>query len=176
MTENRIKVGRILAPYGIKGWVKIYSYTDPLEQIFSYQPWFIAKTGSRKAPVEAGVVTGKVHAKGLIAQFEGVTDRDQALLLGGQDIWIDEASMPPLEDGEFYWYQLEQLAVFNEAGQRFGKVDRMMETGANDVLVVKPDADSIDDRERLIPWIEGTYVLDVDLDKGCIQVAWDADY
>ena len=94
----------------------------------------------------------------------------------GYEIWTDSEQLPSLEAGEFYWRQLEGLKVINEKGQYFGRVDHLLETGANDVLVVKADKHSIDDRERLIPYVEPQYIREVDLQQGTIFVNWDAQY
>ena len=175
-SQGPIAIGRISAVYGLKGWVKVFSFTEPKEQIFTYQPWLIKKADSR-APLQSfEVVSVKVHGKGLIALPVDCQDRDQALLYVGYEIWTASEQLPSLEVGEFYWRQLEGLKVINEAGQYFGKVDHLLETGANDVLVVKADKGSIDDRERLIPYVEPQYIREVDLQQGTIFVNWDAQY
>lgn len=162
-----------MAPYGIKGWVKVFSYTDPLERVLDYAPWQIYK-GSHGQSLE--LVEGKRHGPGLIVLPAGFEDRQQAESVKGFEIRIDQEQLPVLEQGEYYWHQLEGLQVINEAGERFGVVDHLLETGANDVMVVKPDAASIDDRERLVPYVEGEVVLQVDLGEGRILVKWESDF
>jgi 16S rRNA processing protein RimM len=151
----------------------VFSYTDPSEQIFEYLPWQLVKGRKRQS---LQVAQHQRQGKGLIALPEGYETRDQAELLAGWEIQIDQSRLPGLVDGEFYWHQLEGLRVVNLAGTVLGEVDHMLETGANDVLVVKPVADSIDTRERLIPYVEGRIVQRVDLLEGCIQVDWDTDF
>ena len=174
--QEPLAIGRISAVYGLKGWVKIFSFTEPKEQIFSYKPWLIKKVDSRNPLQPFEVVSVKVHGKGLIALPKDCQDRDQAQLYVGYEIWTDSGQLPSLEEGEYYWRQLEGLQVINEAGQFLGRVDHLLETGANDVLVVKADKGSIDDRERLIPYVEPQYIRAVDLPQGKILVNWDAEY
>lgn len=168
--NEQIVVGRITAPHGVKGWVKIFSYTDPIERILEYAPWQIARgTSVRRLAVKAG----RRQGKGIVVQPEGCEDRNQAELLKGFEIRIDKDRLPALAEGEFYWHQLERLAVVTTRGELLGEVDHLMETGANDVLVVEPTSSSIDERERLIPFVEDEVVREVDLDEGRITVAWD---
>tara|TARA_B110000977_G_scaffold195516_1_gene274108 strand:- start:942 stop:1496 length:555 start_codon:yes stop_codon:yes gene_type:complete len=175
-SQAPIAIGRISAVYGLKGWVKVFSFTEPKEQIFTYQPWLIKKADARTPLQSFEVVSVKVHGKGLIALPVDCQDRDQAQLYVGYEIWTDSEQLPSLEAGEFYWRQLEGLKVINEKGQYFGRVDHLLETGANDVLVVKADKHSIDERERLIPYVEPQYIREVDLQQGTIFVNWDAQY
>jgi 16S rRNA processing protein RimM len=166
-------VGKINAVYGIKGWVKVYSYTSPVDQILKYDNWTI-KQGSRQKSLELS--QSRRHGKGIVVLPEGFDDRNQAESLIGYEIWIDEEQLPDLEPGEFYWAQLEGLMVFNEASECLGEVTHLLETGANDVLIVKATEQSIDDKERLIPYVEDKTILKVDLEEGKILVAWQADY
>jgi 16S rRNA processing protein RimM len=170
---KQIVVGRLMAPYGIKGWVKVFSYTDPPDKVLDYAPWQIYKgSHSQSLNLEAG----KRHGRSLIVLPEGFEDRTQAELVKGFEIRIDQEQLPALEQGDYYWHQLEGLEVINEVGERLGLVDHLLETGANDVIVVKPDAASIDDRERLVPYVEGEVVLQVDLGEGRILVKWASDF
>ena len=176
MSEDRaeeIVVGRVDAPYGLKGWVKVFSFTDPIEAIFDYSPWRLVKRGNTTL---VSLVEGKKQGRGLVALLEGYEDRSRSELLNGAEIRIAKDQLPALSAEEFYWYELEGLVVTNRQGERLGRVDHLMETGANDVLVVKADDTSIDDRERLIPWVEDRVILQVDTDKGEILVDWPADY
>lgn len=169
MAREDILIGRVTGPHGVKGWIRVFSYTDPIEQIFSYTPWLL---GSRQVNVEEGQLQGKR----LVARLEGVDDRDTAEALRGVEIRIGKDQLPDLEEGEFYWYQLEGLTVVNEAGEVLGRVDHMTETGANDVMVVEASADSIDNRQRLIPYVDDEFVMEVDLERQKITVRWDSDF
>lgn len=170
---EKILVGKISAAYGIKGWVKVYSYTDPKEQIFAYKPWTLKK-GSKTQGFKLD--KGKVHGKGLVVLAKGFETRNEAESLIGNEIWVERQLLPTLSEGDYYWDQLEGLKVVNEAGELLGEVTHMIETGANDVLAVGPTVGSIDDRERLIPYVEKEVVLNIDLNEEKILVNWQADF
>lgn len=171
--EQNIVVGRISGPYGIKGWIRIFSYTDPIEQILSYSPWQLRKGREDQSLT---LHSAKRQGKGIVALPTGFADRTQAEALTGWEIEISRSQLPDLEDGEFYWHQLEGLLVINQNNEVFGVVDHLMETGANDVLVVTPGTGSIDDRQRLIPFVEKEVITGVDLGEGRILVNWDSDF
>ena len=166
-------VGRITTIYGVKGWVKIYSHTEPMESILNYSPWLLNRNG-KWLPVK--IADGKKHGKGLIAKLAGVDDRDVAREYCGLDIAIDTSLLPELDDGEFYWSQLEKLNVVTESGEQLGKVSHLIATGSNDVLVVKGNGQSIDRRERLIPYLPDQVIKEINLDEGTIRVDWDPEF
>ena len=170
---NEIRLGSINGTHGLKGWVKVFSYTDPLEAILDYSPWILRKGGSEK---ELMIKGGQANGKRLIAHLEGVDSRDLAEDLIGYEVHVSVDAMPDLEEGEFYWYQLEGLTVRNSAGEVLGKIDHLLETGANDVMVVEPSIDSIDKKQRLIPYLMGDVVKRVDQETGVVTVDWDSDY
>ena len=165
--------GRLTSVYGIKGWVKVYSHTQPRENLLSYSPWWV------KTPdggwTQLNIDQHRDTSKGLLVHIEGIDDRDEARLQCQRDIYIEKADMPALPNGEFYWHQLLGLSVKTTAGCELGKVTDLLETGANDVLVVQGEADSIDQRERLIPYIDAV-VLNVDIEAAVIEVDWDIDF
>ena len=136
-----------------------------MEAIFEYQPWLL---GEDRKPVE--IIDGRKQGKGLAALLPGFDDREQAMTLVGQQIFVGRDQLPPAEEGSYYWSDLEGLEVHTIDGKMLGRVDRMMETGANDVMVLKGD------RERLVPFIQGQYVKRVDLEAGLIEVDWDPDF
>lgn len=171
--SGQLVVGTINGVYGIKGWVKVFSHTSPIEQILQYQPWSLHKG---KKQVSVGIADGKLHGKGLIALPEGFETRDEAESLVGYEVRIAVDQLPALDEGEFYWHQLEGLSVINEAGEMLGQVQKLIETGANDVLVVAATDTSIDDQERLIPYVEGEIVKQVDIEGKLLKVAWDKDF
>ena len=170
--ENMV-LGKITAVYGIKGWLKIYSFTDPMENIFEYQPWRLNVGGTLK---EVKVEASKKHGKGLIAKLDGVDDRNIAQTYCGYEILADSGLLPELKEGEYYWSQLQNLLVYTESDQLLGKVIRLMETGANDVLVVKGTADSIDQKERLLPYLPDQVIKKIDLETGAMWVDWDPEF
>ncbi len=160
-------VGRISGVYGVKGWVKIHSYTEPLENILTYKPWLISKGGEWQ-PIQPE--SGKRHGKGLVAQLAGYHDRDQALALRGVEIAIWPEQRMSLEENEFYWTDLIGLRVINLEGIEFGYIDSLMDTGANDVLVVKGE------QQRLVPYVRPQVVKLIDLSAAQMMVDWPADY
>lgn len=178
---DRVLLGRVTAAYGIKGWVKIYSYTDPVEQILTYQPWYLLKGSISKA---GKLLQGRVQGKGVVAQFADCETRNQTEEFIGYEIWVERNKLPELEKDEYYWYQLEGMAVINVEGEKLGQVDHMLDGGANDLMVVKSvdlvDADSEsphpEKKERLIPFVVGKIVKKVDLDSGQIRVDWATDW
>jgi 16S rRNA processing protein RimM len=172
-TEDLTIIGQITSVYGIKGWLKVFSHTEPMDGILSYKPWIIKHNGQW---VPVNVEVSRKHGKGLVAKLENVNDRDIARLYCGADIAIERSSLPDLEVGEYYWSQLEQLTVYTLSDQVLGKVSHLIETGSNDVLVVKGDAQSIDQRERMIPYLPDQVVKEINLDTGSIRVDWDPEF
>lgn len=176
-SSRLLVVGKITTVYGVKGWVKLHSYTEPMENILGYESCLIQLNGSWK-PLELDAV--KHHGKGLVAKITGVEDREQARIYCQCDIAVDKEDMPPLDEEDFYWHQLVGLSVFTDTAEGelllLGKVQQLMETGANDVLVVHKAQGSIDRRERLIPWLPDQVVKQVDLEKGLILVDWDPEF
>lgn len=145
----------------------MYSYTRPRENIVRYQPWYLKQGGEWK---EMELAEGQRHGKGVIARLAACSDRDQAQRLIGCEIGVRRSQLPELQPGEYYWRDLEGLEVVNLAGKKLGVVDSLLETGANDVLVVKGE------RERLIPFVQGPVVVEVDLQHGRMRVDWDEDF
>ncbi len=167
--ENFVPVGRIVGVYGLKGWVKIYSYTKPKEEIFNYSPWYLRRDRIWE-PRE--LVTGRIQGKGLVAALTGIEGRDMAFGLLEVEIAITRAQLPPRGKREHFVADLVGLRAINRNGVELGRVQRIMETaGANDVLVV---ADA--EREHLIPVVPKVYVLAVDEERGQIEVDWEPDF
>ncbi|GAB3377889.1 ribosome maturation factor RimM [Azotobacter armeniacus] len=167
-----IVLGKITSVHGVRGEVKVYSFTDPIDNLLDYHRWTL-KCGEELRQVE--LVRGRLQGRVLVAKLKGVDDRDEARALADFEICIPIAQLPRLDDGEYYWHQLEGLRVIDQADQLLGRVEHLLETGANDVLVVRPCTGSLDDRERLLPYTEQC-VLQVDLAAGEIRVDWDADF
>lgn len=160
-------VGRISGIFGVKGWVKILSYTSPRTNILSYLPWQLCINGEWQS---VKVIAGRAHGKGVIAHLEGYDDRDSARRLTGIDIAVSRRQLPTLEHGVYYWADLLGMGVVTVDGVLLGNVDHLMNTGANDVLVVTGQ------RERLIPFIPDEVVIRVDTQSRTIVVAWDPEY
>ncbi len=166
-TEELISLGKISGVFGVKGWVKVHSYTDPREKIVDYRHWQVKHQG-RWQTVE--LADGKRQGKTVVAQLVGLDDRNEAELYQGDEIAVFRHQLGDLQSGEYYWHQLQGLKVVTSEGVELGLVDHLLETGANDVLVVKGD------RERLVPFTPGHTVIEVDLDAQQIIVDWDADF
>lgn len=166
-SEKLVEIGRISGLFGVRGWVKVYSYTDPRENILRYLPWLL-QSGSGGQTVQ--VVDGRVHGKGIIAHLEGIDDRDAATALIGKEIKVYRSQLPDAREGEYYWTDLVGLEVITLDGLEVGKVDYLVNTGANDVLVVKGR------QETLIPYISDQVVKKVDLEQGIITVDWDMEF
>ncbi|MDH1108738.1 ribosome maturation factor RimM [Pseudomonas otitidis] len=170
--DELIVLGKIFSVHGVRGEVKVYSFTDPLDNVLDYHRWTLTRDGEVK---QVEVASGRVQGKFLVVKLKGLDDRDVARTYAGFEIRVPESELPELEEDEFYWHQLEGLSVINQDGQLLGKVDHLLETGANDVMVVKPCTGSLDDRERLLPYTEQC-VQAIDLDAGEMRVDWDADF
>ncbi|MCM2680482.1 ribosome maturation factor RimM [Echinimonas agarilytica] len=173
MSADTIVVGKIGTPYGIKGWVKIHSSTDSIENIFDYKPWLIQHGGSQ---LEMTIETWRWHNKGLVAKFDGIDDRNEAERLTNATITVHESVLPKLEN-EFYWRDLIGCEVITTKGYNLGKVEGLLETGSADVLRVKANPkDAFGQTERLIPYIDGQFVLDINMVDKQITVDWDPGF
>jgi 16S rRNA processing protein RimM len=172
--ENQIVLGKVGAVYGIKGWLKIHSFTSDSDAILDYFPWSL-KLGNNTQTVE--VTDWRKHNKGLIVKVAKIDDRDDAQALVGSEILVSEAALPELPQGDFYWRDLIGMAVMTTQGYDLGVVSDMMETGANDVLVVKANLnDGFSKKERLIPYIVGQVVDSVSIENKQICVDWDPGF
>lgn len=167
--SRRVLMGRIVGLYGVQGWLKIESWSDPRMQIFDYQPWRLSAAPGTDTEVSG--VKGRAQGKGMVAYFPGVDDREQAAALIGNDIYVDRAQLPAPAEGEYYWTDLEGLEVVTTEGVALGQISHLFATGANDVIVVREGT-----RERLIPYIKGSCVLSVDLSARRMVVDWDPEF
>ena len=186
--SEKVLLGRITGVYGVKGWVKVFSYTDPMEAIVDYSPWFIRAENrnpdreNRAAWTKVKLKAGKRQAKTVIAKLENCNDRDAAMAYIGTEIAIEQQQLEELtEQDEYYWRDLIGLRVINQQDVELGVVKSLMETGANDVLVVVSEIDTEDGAkketvERLIPWTLNNAIIAVDLEHKVIEVDWDPDY
>lgn len=163
--SRNVLVGKIAGAYGIKGWVKVQSFTQPIDALLGYKPWLF---GDENQASTAGLLKARLHGKGLVAQFDGVEDRNQTVGLLGKMIYVARENLPVPDPGEYYWEDLQGLRVCTLAGRELGQVSGLLETGAHDVLQVGTGKEQI-----LIPFVMDVYVHDVQLDKGRIVVDWD---
>lgn len=168
MSEQQlVSVGKISGFFGVKGWVKVFSFTDPRDNILTYSPWILKKGTEEKT---IAVKDGQLQGKTIVAQLDGINDRDQAASLMGWEVLIRHEQLPAPAEGEYYWSELVGLDVETVDGVYLGKIDSLLETGANDVIVVKGD------RERAIPFLVDQVIVNIDLDAGKMIVDWDPEF
>ncbi|TAK38111.1 MAG: ribosome maturation factor RimM [Lysobacteraceae bacterium] len=167
-----ILLGRIHGAFGVRGEVKLESFTDPARGILRYQPWTLRGPQGER---ELEGARGRETAKGLVVTLPGVDDRDAAEALRGTEVRVPRSALPPPAPGEYYWVDLEGLRVVNLEGVDFGIVSHLFSTGANDVLVAQGGTPG-NGRERMIPFLEPQYVRSVDFEAGVVTVDWDPDF
>jgi len=164
---TRVVLGRVAGPFGVRGWVKVASFTEPREQILEYPRWRAERadgTARELRPAE-----GRIHGKGLVVRLEGVDDRDAAVALGRPELWVERAELPALARGEHYRADLLGYEVRNLQGVHLGRVDRFLDFPANPVMVVAGE------RERWLPVGPGQ-LLKVDTTARRITVDWDPEF
>jgi len=166
--DKWVLVGKIVGLSGVRGEVKLESYTEPRMQIFGYQPWLLK---SASGEIEISGCHGRTQGKGIVATLPDIDGRDAAARWVGSEIWVRRSALPRSKKDEYYWADLEGLEVVTVEGAMLGKVSHLIATGANDVLVTKDGK-----RERLIPFVLGDYVKQVDFDTGRITVDWDPEF
>lgn len=167
--SKKLLVGKINGFFGVQGWVKIFSHTDPRSNIFAYQPWHIYQNKTWQV-LKYGA--HRVQSKTLVAQIRGFESREQALVLMGAELYIDKTQLPKLTTGQHYWRDLIGLEVINTLDVSLGHVVNLVDTGANHVLIV---GDNAQNKEHWIAYI-APYLIAVNLDERVIRVDWDADF
>lgn len=180
--ENMVVMGRIVAPYGVYGWIKVVPDTEHLDGLLDYEAWWVGKAPNWR---EVTLEQAKIHNDVLLIKLAGISDRDQAFQLKGQQVAVPREALPETDEGEYYWSDLIGLHVTNMQGVMFGKITQVLETGANDVLVVREEQATTvqgkdgklhnEHRERLIPFTNDA-VPEVNLQAGTVRVDWDADF
>ncbi|MDD2863571.1 MAG: ribosome maturation factor RimM [Methylococcales bacterium] len=166
--ETLLHVGKISGVFGIKGWVKVFSFTGYREDILQYSPWQLKKNGVTK---HVEIVTGQLQNQLVVAQLKGIDDRNAAEALIGWEIFIEKSQLPAVKEHEYYWSDLIGLQVENTEGVVLGVIDNLLETGANDVIVVQGE-----ERQHAIPFLQPQIVLEIDLAARKMRVDWDADF
>ena len=165
--DQEVIIGRISGVYGVKGWVKVFSYSRPRENIFSYGTWLIDQgTGwqSRR------ILDYKEQGKNLLALIDDISDRDLAQQLVGLDVAIDKGALPELSNGEYYWCELIGMDIFALDGNCLGRIVDIQETGANDVLIAEGE------QRYLVPLVHDEIVQEVDVENKRIIVDWNPEY
>jgi 16S rRNA processing protein RimM len=165
--DDLVIMGYVCGTFGVRGWIKVRAETEFADSLFDYPVWWLGKGGEWKS---YSFVDGQVQPKALVAQLEGVNGKEQSDALRGMQIAVPRNELPPAEEDEYYWNDLIGLSVCNLQGEALGSVTELMETGANDVLVVDDAA-----VRRLIPFV-ATVVLEVNLAERRIVVDWGVDY
>ncbi|WP_025769576.1 ribosome maturation factor RimM [Thioalkalivibrio sp. HK1] len=165
-SSSQVIVGRVGGAFGVRGWTRIHSATDPSGNILDYRPWQIERDG-RWAEID--VADFEMQGAQVLVRFDGCLDREAACAFRGCALATDRSRLPEPEAGEFYWTDLIGLSVFDHEGVRLGEVERILETGANDVMVV------VGERRRLIPFLFGDVVRSVEIDRARIVVDWHFD-
>ena len=166
LSGTPVILGEISGLFGVHGEVRVFDFSRRRGDILNFDPWMIGKDNGWQ---QVSVLKARHHLDTLVAQLEGFSDREVSRGLIGATIAIRDEQLPELDDGEYYWHQLEGLSVINESGEEFGIVEKMMETGANDVLVIRGR------QQLLIPYTSST-IINVDLLERQIRVNWELDY
>ena len=174
-----IVMGRIVAPYGIYGWVKVQVSTESIDSLYDYPQWWIGREdnstqpGIKNSPWQAYKVEQiKIHNDVLVVKLKGVDDRDAAFALKSKHVAVPREALPEPDEGEYYWTDLIGLNVTNQQNVPLGVIADVFETGANDVIVVK---DPKDGKERLLPFVDQT-ILEVDLAQKTMLVDWPTEW
>ena len=175
LSATHVVMGRIGAAYGLKGWVKLFSFTDPPANLLEHRKFFIVGNNAEAILQEIEIDESRAQGQSFVGHIKGCDERDETRNFTGKELLLPKQVLPALEEG-YYWHQLEGLRVVNTAGEDLGTVHHLLATGANDVLVVHASATSIDKQERLLPYVWGKVVLAVDLNSGVIEVDWGKDY
>ncbi|HQU14716.1 MAG: ribosome maturation factor RimM [Chromatiales bacterium 21-64-14] len=165
--RDMVPVGRVSGVYGVRGWVRIHSYTEPREAVLDLVPWFLRDGDQWQA---VAVHAGRRHGRGVVACLADCAEPVAARALMGREIGVRRGQFPSPEPGRYYWVDLEGLRVETLSGHALGVVAHLLETGANDVLVVRGE------RERLIPFVPERVVTEVDLEGGVLKVDWDPEF
>lgn len=195
VASKDVTLGEITGVHGLQGWVKVFSFSRPREQIFEYNEWYLtagklarkvkglkSNLTSQQAiqPNKVTLITGRIQGKTLVAQLKGVHSHADAKALVGMTISVLHDELEVLAEDQYYWRQLIGLKVVSIEGESFGVITEMLETGANDVMLVTRQASDsqesdVKSQSWAIPWIDDV-VIDVDLDAKLIKVDWDVDF
>jgi len=167
MLSEYVVIGRFGRTHGVSGQICVHSFADERANILAYSDWYIQRNGLFQRIQFLDEVD---QVKSLLVRVEGFSSREAVATLTNVDIWIQRVCLPELSSDEYYWHELIGLKVFDLHGSLLGEVCEMLDTGANDVLVVQGD------RRRLIPYVRGTVVLDINRQERTMRVDWDLDF
>ena len=164
--SRRVVLGQVGGAFGVQGWVRIQSYTDPPANILKYERWQLGRAGQWR---EVEVEDGKVTAKGVLAKLVGVETPEDARLATGSEIAVTREELPKPAPGEYYWSDLEGLAAFGQNVQPLGRIEEFRATPAGTVVVIRGE------RQHWVPFVKER-IVSVDLDAGRVVLDWDADW
>lgn len=164
---DTVVVGRILGAWGVQGWIQVYSWTDPPEALFTYQPWYLG--GPDRA---VALLDWKRSGQRLVARLPDVDCPEKAAALADASILVCRSQLPDPRPGQYYWHDLIDLEVFNLQGHRWGRITRLLPTGAHDVLQVVGE----DKKTILIPFVPDRFIREVDLAAGQVRVDWPREW
>lgn len=170
MVKRKVLVGTIGKPYGIKGWVKINSYTAPFSNILNYQPWYLAPNKPFHLSTLIEIIESRVHGQQILVRLENCTTPESACLYTNYKIYVEREKFPPLAIDQYYWTDLEGLKVYTCENVYLGIISALYATGANDILVV------INKKKHLIPFLLDQTIKSVDLENKTMIVDWDAEF
>lgn len=170
MTKKKVLVGSIGKPYGVKGWVKINSYTEPVNNILSYQPWYLEAPGKASSFTQIEIIDNRLHGQQIVVLFANCTAPESASRYTNYKIYVDREKFFPLAEQEYYWTDLEGLKVYTCDNTYLGIIQAIFATGANDVLVIT------DKKRHLIPFLLDQTIKSIDLENKTMIVDWDAEF
>jgi len=173
-SDDYILLGKISGVHGIKGWVKVFSFTSPRVKITEYSQWFM-KSSTDQVWKPQKLIEGKEQGKNIIARLDGINYRDQAEGLVGTEIAIHKDQLEVLAENEYFWRDLIGLSVETNTGEKLGQIDWLFNTGSNDVIVIK-DKQSADSKEHLLPYLFDDVIKSVDLENSLMIVEWDPEF
>ena len=162
-----IIVGRFGRAHGVNGMIKVFSYTEPRNNILQYQPWLVNRDGTWSS---INYNQAQQHNKFFVVSIDGMGDRSQSETLTNCDIAVYRNQLPELVD-EYYWTDLEGLTVINLQGVVLGYISHLIATGSNDVLVVKGEY-----KTHMIPYLFDDYIKDINLSDATVYVDWDPEF
>ncbi|MFZ0219788.1 MAG: ribosome maturation factor RimM [Candidatus Aquirickettsiella sp.] len=172
MTRKKVLVGTIGRPYGVKGWAKINSYTEPVWNILDYQPWYLeAPSKPSSSPILIEIIDSRIHGQQILALFASCTTPESAGLYTNYKIYVAREKLFPLAEREYYWIDLEGLKVFTCGNTYLGVIQAIFATGANDVLVIITDK-----KRHLVPFLLDQTIKSIDLESKTMIVDWDAEF
>jgi len=172
-SDALVVVGKVVGVHGIRGWLKIQSFTEPSTNLFDYSPWILQLHGQDYVCDD---VSGQQHGKGLRAKLPDCNDRDAALKWRGASISVQRSVLPTIADDEFYWADLIGFRIVTEAGVDLGRIVEMQATGANDVMIVEEVVADAKNKQRWLPFLQGQVIKQVNRQDRVMTVDWDPEF